>query len=119
MKWKFFLVLILPVFLVSSCKKDEPVVPQVPGTMKELKVPGNFTWKTNKEIRVAITASSAGLAEVTNENGIACSKAFITAGKAYTMKVALPSYQKKIHLRFQGKEVTLDITSDLLQYSFN
>lgn len=119
MKWNFILVLILPVFLATSCKKEEPVAPQVPGTMKELKVPGNFTWKTTKDISVTITAASSGLAEVTNEKGIACNKAFITGGKGYTMKVTLPSCEKKIRLRFQGKEVTLDITSNQIQYTFN
>lgn len=104
--------------VLTSCRKDrfEPITP---GSMEELKVPANFDWKTTRDYTITITAATAGLVEVANANGIAYQKAFLAAGTPYAMKLTLPTYEKSVKLKFQGKTADLNLSGVNLTYQFN
>lgn len=116
-KIAFFLMI---AFLASlySCRKDR-FEPTTPGSMEELKVPANFDWKTTKDYTITFSAASAGMIEVANSNGIAYQRAFLVAGTPYAMKLTLPTFEKTVKLKFQGKTADLNLTGTNLSFQFN
>jgi len=107
---------------VSSCKKDNYIEPSATTveTMDELVVPSDFNWKTTRDYQFNVTTASNGIATITSENGnVIYLKAFITANEAYTMKIALPSYEKKVQISFKGQTEILELTGTTLNHQFN
>lgn len=109
---------LLSVIALTSCRKDR-FEPTTPGSMEELKVPANFDWKTTKDYTITFTAASAGMIEVANSNGIAYQRAFLAAGTPYGMKLTLPTFEKTVKLKYQGKTADLSLTGTNLTYQFN
>lgn len=123
MNHKFFLFVLASLIIgLSSCQKDEmiePTVPQQPKTMKELQVPANFNWKTTRNLQLSLTAKSNGLVEILDPKGNAYQKAFLMANKPFVMKFTVPSAEKVLKVKFNGKEASVEITSDNLSVSLN
>ncbi|MBE0651127.1 MAG: hypothetical protein IH595_09825 [Bacteroidales bacterium] len=87
-------------------------------SMDQLNVPSTFNWKTTQAINLTITAGDNNLVNVSSSKGVSYQKAFLQANKAYTMKLVIPAYEKTLTLNFMGKSVTLNITSDNMNYQF-
>lgn len=86
--------------------------------MEELTVPASFDWKTTKDVQLTLSANANGIVEVMNASNISYQKAFLTPAQPYVMKLTIPSYEKSVKLRFQGKEASLEIGSGNLSYNF-
>jgi hypothetical protein len=120
MKKIAFIITIALTIVFTSCKKDRfENEDQVPANMEELTVPSNFDWKTTKDVQLTLSASSNGIVEVNNNQGISYQKAFLTSGQPYTMKLTVPSYEKTVKLKFLGQVVDIELTSAALQHNFN
>ncbi|MDK2910961.1 MAG: hypothetical protein PWR20_2529 [Bacteroidales bacterium] len=123
MKTKFTLILLASVIIaLASCRKEElpePAVPQKPTSMKEMQVPVDFNWKTTRNLQVSITAKSNGLVEILDSKGNAYQKAFLTANKTFVLKFTVPTFEKSLKIKFNGKETSVDITSDNLTATLN
>jgi hypothetical protein len=104
--------------LFTSCRKDRFEGPKAPEKMEELTVPANFDWKTTKDVQITLSANANGIVEVMNSQQIAYQKAFLTPAQPYVMKLTIPSFEKSVKLRFQGKEASLEIGSGNLSYNF-
>lgn len=123
MNHKFFILVLAGLIIgLSSCQKDEttePTLPQQPKTMKELQVPADFNWKTTRNIQASLTAKSNGLVEFLDAKGNAYQKAFLTANKPFVLKFTVPSAEKVLKVKFNGKVASVEITSDNLSVSLN
>lgn len=117
---KLLLLSIISVgLLFASCRKDfetDPVT--APTTMADLQVPSNFDWKTTKDINLTLKGNSNGLAEVVGSKGVIYQKAFLQAGTSYSIKVAIPTYEKNLKLRFMGKEADVELDGSSIEHSF-
>ena len=123
MKKASVLIFISLMFLMVSCNKASIKPVSTPGSktvnsMSNLQVPANFNWKTTQSINLTITANKNNLVDVTSKDGVSYQKAFLSANKAYTMKLVIPSYTKVLNLNFMGQKVTLNITSTNMKYQF-
>lgn len=87
--------------------------------MEELKVPANFDWKTTKDYTISFFAASTGMVEVSGTNNIIYQRAYLGPGMPYDMKLTLPTYEKKVKLRFQDKTAELILNNTNLTYRFN
>ncbi|MGC8865161.1 MAG: hypothetical protein ACP5O2_05500 [Bacteroidales bacterium] len=120
---KFFLFVLAGLIIsLASCQKDEatePTLPQQPQTMKELQVPANFNWKTTRNLEVSLTAKSNGLVEILDAKGNAYQKAFLLANKPFVLKLTVPSAEKVLKIKFNGKVASVEITSDNLSIGLN
>lgn len=104
MKKIAFIITIALTIVFTSCKKDRfENEDQVPANMEELTVPSNFDWKTTKDVQLTLSASSNGIVEVNNNQGISYQKAFLSSGQPYTMKLTVPSMRKQLSLSFWDK----------------
>lgn len=118
MKKSIYILAILSVVVLSSCRKDRFDDPKTPEKMEELTVPASFDWKTTKDVQLTLSANANGIVEVMNASNISYQKAFLTPAQPYVMKLTIPSYEKSVKLRFQGKEASLEIGSGNLSYNF-
>ncbi len=122
MKSKFTFILLAGLIIgLTSCKKEEltePVVSQ-PKTMKEMQVPADFNWKTTRNLQLSLKAKSNGLVEVLDAKGNAYQKAFLMANKPFVLKFTVPTFEKNLKIKFNGKETGIEITSDNLTVTLN
>lgn len=118
MKKIVFFMVIAVLATLYSCRKDR-FEPNQPKNMEELNVPANFDWKTTKDYTITLTANAAGMVEVANAGNVAYQRAFLVAGAPYAMKLTLPTYEKAVKLKFQGKTVDLNLSGTSLSYQFN
>lgn len=105
-----------------SCQKSA-IAPTTPATtqtasMDNLSVPSSFNWKTTRTVNLTLKANTNNLVNVTSSKGISYEKAFLQAGKAYTMKLVIPAYEQTLKLNFMGKTVSLSISSSNMNYQF-
>lgn len=95
----FTLVLIGSLAIVSvSCKKEMNSSPDNT-TVENIKVPDNFRWKTTSDYQISFTTSTKGIVEVLNDQGIPYQKAFLVPDRAYSMKLIVPAYEKKVYVK--------------------
>lgn len=103
----------------TSCRKDFEEQPEmIPETMDQLVVPSNFDWKTTRDISINFTAGSKGIVEVTSSNGVAYQKAFLQADAAYTMMITIPSYEKEVLVKFNGRVETVALDNPNINFQF-
>jgi protein-disulfide isomerase len=118
MKKSILLSLVALVAVLSSCKKDRFDEPKAPQKMEELTVPASFDWKTTKNLQLTLTAITSGIVEITNNQGVAYQKAFLTPGQPYVMKLTVPTYEKNVKAKFMGQEQNIDLSSNNLIINF-
>lgn len=119
LKIKFSVFTLLIMLLgFSSCKKElSPVSPE-DITIQDIQVSADFDWKTTKDIQITVTGNDNGLLQVTNADDIPYQKVYLTGGQSYMMNLTLPGYETAVKLKFMGEEVTLELTSNNLNYQF-
>ncbi len=114
-----FLTVITLLFAFSSCKKDTPEPAQtLPSNMNEMVVPQGFDWKTSKSFEIVITASEGGIVEAGSTDGRSYQRAYLKANQPYTMKLSVPTYEKKLVLSFAGQQTILELTTQQLNHRF-
>lgn len=118
MKRMLFLLMIAAIATLYSCRKDR-FEPNTPGSMEELKVPGNFDWKTTKDYTFTFQANSAGLVTVNSKTGTVYHRAFLVQGNPYTIKLTLPAYEKRVVLVFNGQNVEVELSGTVINRQFN
>lgn len=114
-----FFTAITVLLAFSSCKKDmtEPIQ-TAPSNMNEMVVPQGFDWKTSKNLEITITAPTGGIVEASSTDGRSYQRAFLKANQPYTMKLSVPTYEKKLTLSFAGQQITLELTTQQLSHRF-
>lgn len=116
-------VLVLTIAL-GSCKKSEPVSPEAPKSIFDVKANASFNWKTDKEYTLTVKGADV---PVTIKNNLviqsADGKAVYYTGPAemnkdYTIRFATPAYVKQIKVTFGTIAKTIDLTGSSLTFSF-
>lgn len=118
MKKIVFFLMIAVLASLYSCRKDR-FEPNQPKSMEELTVPANFDWKTTKDYTFTLQAASAGIVTVNSIAGATYHRAFLVQGSPYTIKLTLPTYEKKVSLVFKGQTIEVDLTSTTISRQFN
>lgn len=137
MKKLVYLISIGFVFILSSCSKApvvEPTTSAVTTTtttttttattnttisIDELEVPSNFNWKTYKDVSLSLRGSNNSIVEVTSLDGnTVYQKAYLSKDKAYEIKLAVPTYEKQLKLKFNGQVKSIDISTGNATYTF-
>ncbi len=118
-RFSSLLLIVTLLLTISSCQKDRNITSDKLQAMEELTIPDNFNWKTTRDITIQFTASKTGIVELLNLYNVRYQQAFINEMGTYTMKLTLPSYEKKVKVKFGSQETELDITSDILTYTIN
>lgn len=118
-KINYFLLSFLLITIFSSCKKDLTEPKATEASIENIAVPESFDWKTTKEYTMNLTSNSSGLLEVTNNEGIAYFRLFLSAGNPYSGKLTLPSYETKVILKFKGINTEIELTSQNISYQSN
>lgn len=117
-KIAFILLFVIPV-VFTSCKKDNsPVVNPLPDSTEEIQVPNDFKWKTTQDIRISVKGSSDGLVHILSSKGKVYWKVFIAANQPADIDLNIPTYETSLQLKYQGQTVSLELTSNSLNYEF-
>lgn len=132
MKNLILLIAIGVIFSLSSCTKETassmapaPVTPVTPPQSvqvtqtSQLKVASDFNWKTTKDILLTLTGTSNSPVEVASANNTVYQRAYLSKDLAYTMKLSVPSYETSVHLLYMGKDVSVNLSSNNIDYKFN
>ncbi len=117
---KLFLVIFFTLpFLFTACKKDyNPPVNPLPDSTEEIKVPNDFKWKTTKDIQLSVKGNANGMVQILSSKGKVYWKVFLTANQTSTIELNIPSYESSLQLKYQGQTVSLELTSNTLNYEF-
>ena len=117
---KAWLLIVVVSLGLSSCMKEiEDVVVQEPKTtLEEVVVSSDFNFETFKDLDILLTGYTSGLVEVLSPNGDVYQKVYLKKWEQYEMVVTIPTYEKAIQLRFQGKTIYIDIDSDTIIWNF-
>lgn len=119
MKKLLFISMFALTIVFASCKKDfTETIEQTPETMEDLKVPANFDWKTTTEVTVSMKSGVNGLAEVAAPNGIVYHRAFLKENETYEVKLTVPAYEKRIHLRHKGLDKAIELDGSRISHTF-
>ena len=117
-KLALLLLLAIPLIFVS-CKKDtNPPVNPLPDSTEELKVPNDFKCKTTNDVQLTVKGNSNGMVQVLSSQGQVFWKVFITANQTSIINLNIPAYETSLQLKYQGKTVSLELTSNSLNYEF-
>jgi hypothetical protein len=132
MKNLILLIAIGVIFSLSSCTKETassmapaPVTPVTPPQSvqvtktAQLKVASDFNWKTTKDVLLTLTGTSNSPVEVASANNTVYERAYLSKDLAYTMKLTVPSYETSVHLLYMGKDVSVNLSSNNIDYKFN
>jgi len=131
MKNLIFLIAIGVIFSLSSCTKETAssiapaqVTPATPATVQvtktaQLKVASDFNWKTTKDVLLTLTGTSNSPVEVASANKTVYQRAYLSKDLAYTMKLTVPSSETSVHLLYMGKDVSVNLSSNNIDYKFN
>jgi len=129
MKNLILLIVIGVIFSLSSCKKESassvaPAQVTPPQTVQitkteQLKVASDFNWKTFKDVQLTLTGTANSLVEVASANNVVYQRAYLSKDLAYTMKLSVPSYETSVHLLYMGKDVSVNLSSNNINYKFN
>jgi len=129
MKNLILLIVIGVIFSLSSCKKESassmaPVQVTPPQTVQitkteQLKVASDFNWKTFKDVQLTLAGTANSLVEVASANNVVYQRAYLSKDLAYTMKLSVPSYETSVHLLYMGKDVSVNLSSNNINYKFN
>lgn len=122
-----FLILLFGLTVVlTGCKKNA-VEPQPsaqnPQTLNDLKAPDSFNWSTASTVEVKITGLPTVL-PVKNTLKISLSDGQVLFSRLHTMsedlsvKVTVPSTEKKLTLRYGALTQSVDIISGQALFSF-
>ena len=114
----FVIILTLPL-LFTACKKDNnsPVNP-LPESTEDIKVPNDFKWKTSKDVQLTVKGNADGMVQVLSSKGKVYWKVFITANQTANIGLTIPTYETNLQLKYQDQTVSLELTSDKLNHSF-
>ena len=126
------LILLIAIGLIlsfASCRKEsvssmapEQVAPaqtvQITKT-EQLKVASDFNWKTFKDVQLTMTGTANSIVEVASSNNTVYQRAYLSKDLAYTMKLSVPSYETSVHLLYMGKDVSVNLSSNNINYKFN
>lgn len=118
---KNLMILLFSILMLSTaCKKNNTTdpTPNSPSSMDDLEVTSSFDWKTTSDFQLTITGKGNSIVEVISNEGITYQNAFLTANVPYTMKLTVPSYEKSVHLKFMGQDISLELDSETLSYQF-
>ncbi len=132
MKKLGFLILVGIVFILASCSKapevnDNPtVVTDNPTsttdndvkTMNDLEVSPSFDWKTYRDVSFSVQGTDNSILEVVSSNGTVYQKAYLSKGQSFDIKVAIPTYENSVKLKYKGQEKTVDISTGSVNHSF-
>jgi hypothetical protein len=100
-----------------SCRKD--LEPTIPSSMEELKVPANFDWKTTKDHTFVFQSGSSGLVAVNSKSGTTYHRAYLMQGNPYTIKLTLPTFEKRVVLVFKDQTLEVELTGSIINRQFN
>lgn len=136
MKKLVYLISIGFVFILSSCSKapviEDPTSLVTPTTISttsttdntitnldELEVSSNFNWKTYKDVSISLTGNSNSIVEVISQDGnTVYQRVYLSMGKTYEIKLAVPTYEKQLNLKFNGQLKYVNISSGNANYTF-
>jgi len=117
---KLFLVIFFTLpFLFTACQKDfNPPSNPAPDSTKEITVPQDFKWKTSKDIQLSVKGNANGMVQILSSEGKVYWKVFVSANQTSTIDLNIPSYESSLQLKYQGQTVSLELTSNTLNYEF-
>jgi len=117
-KIALLLLFVIP-FIFTSCKKDNntPANP-LPDSTEDIKVPNDFKWKTSKDIHLTVKGNANGMVQILSSKGEVYWKAFITANQTANIDLNIPTYETSLQLKYQGQTVSIELTSNSLNYDF-
>jgi hypothetical protein len=87
-------------------------------SMSQLKVTGNFDWKTTNEIQLTMKGFVKGLVEVTSSKGVVYQRIFLQQDQPLTIKLTIPAYESSLFLNYLGQKAELKLSSDKLSHEF-
>jgi hypothetical protein len=118
---RFTFLLILGIMIFASCRKEtiQPVVDPSPTTMDQLVISKNFDWKTTKDYQFTVTGSSNHTLRIASASGTVYHKAFLVKNVPYSVNLTLPSYEKSIHLLYNGQDITCQLSKTVISYTFS
>jgi hypothetical protein len=119
MKKITLLLLTVVFFALVSCKKDntEPTSTQ-PTTTDQLVVPASFDWKTTHEVQFNLRGFANSMVEITSEEGVVYLKLGLKKDQPVSVKLALPTYQTTVVLKYLGQSIPVDVTGSTVSHTF-
>jgi len=113
----------LLILVMMACRKDIEVSKSgpLPGdlkSMKDMKVPNEFSWKTFQEIEFELTASTMGVVIIQSMEGVVFEKALLMPHVPYQALLAVPTYETELSLVYNGIPHSIKITERKISYSF-
>ncbi len=112
--------------ILNSCKKSEvdPMPPApVPTTLNELKAPDSFNWSTAQTVELMITGLPTVIPVkntliISRPDGQILFSRLHTMSEDLTVKITVPSIDKKLVIKYGTVSYTADILNNQAKFSF-
>jgi len=89
-------------------------------TLADVKVPSNFDWSTYRGSEFSISATQAGVLQITSPNQqVVYYAAFIDGSSAHSFNLPLPTFEKQVRAVFNGQSKLLEVTGTRITHNFN
>ncbi len=116
-------IMLIGLFGFDSCQKDNPLpsssLPKETTKMEEMVVKSTFDWKTAVQYKFTLTSKSNNAVVLVTPSGSVNQKYFLIANSPFTVTLSIPTYEKSVHLLFNGRDVELPLSGSSLSYTFN
>ncbi len=117
--FKILFIIVALAIGFTSCLKETDVMNNEPTqSIEDIVVSPDFNYETFKDIEIVMTGYTDGVVEVLASDGAVYQKAYLQKKQQYAMNLTIPTYEKTIYLRFKGKNVRLELTSDMVVWEF-
>jgi len=121
-KQLYFLVFCIPMFIFSSCMKEQEVLPQTTDLQK-INVSSDFNWSTGKVVALHIMGLPTVLPVfssliVSVEDGNILYQGRHEMSKNLTLKVVVPNQVQSLNVRYGSMDYLLSILKDEATLSF-
>jgi hypothetical protein len=102
---------------MESCEKEILPNPN-PQTMDDLIIMDAFNWGTTTDYNFTIHGTVNRVIMITSPDGSVYKKGMLTASQPYIVNLSLPTYEKTVYLKYNGKVVSVQLTTSTIVYSF-
>ncbi len=121
MKKSFFLLSLIVLVLVASCKKEsdiQPTPPDIEQNIHNLKVSQDFSWRTSKDIQITARSNQSGIVSVSGPDGQVYHKAFLSKTSPVIVKVTIPTSVSSLRIIQFGKVETAGLNTSNISVNF-
>jgi len=114
------------IVLFNGCTKEDTSVSSVSPTTKpvaikmtDLVIQPSFDWQTTNTYQFTFTGSQPQMISIGSSTGLIYYQMYVKPQTASKITLSFPSYEKKVHFLYNGKDVEYSLNTPLISYTLN